>query len=231
MRDIAAKQSMYSMVVKRFFDVIISLSALIVLSPLLGYLAFKIKEEDSGPVFYNAERMGFCGKPFKMYKFRSMKQNAPDLRTADGSTYNAADDPRLTCIGAKLRSSSLDELPQLLNVLNGTMSLIGPRPDDLIEAGLYEANEADKLRVKPGITGYAQVYGRNSIPWKQRLQLDLYYVEHISLLLDMKIFFKTFLVIFQKEGVYVDSAEEAVSIDELKEQLPSSDSLPVQEKR
>lgn len=232
MQVIQAKSGFYNRFVKRVFDIALSLFALILLLPLFLIIALKIKQEDSGPVFYNAQRMGYCGKSFTMYKFRSMKQNAPDLRTADGSTFNSARDPRLTNIGAKLRATSLDELPQFINVLTGRMSLIGPRPDDLIEAGLYENNEADKLRVRPGITGYAQVYGRNSIPWKQRLQLDLYYVDHLSFFLDLKIFFKTFLVVFQQEGVYVDADERPLDPGELQVQVqPLSDDGNMQEKR
>ncbi len=203
-QPIQAKHTLYTLVVKRCFDLLCSGVGLILCSPLMLVCALAIKKEDGGPIFYTAQRMGYKGKAFKMYKFRSMKQNAPDLRTADGSTYNAADDPRLTKIGAKLRATSLDELPQLINVFLGSMSLIGPRPDDLKEAALYEGDEAYKLRVKPGITGYAQVYGRNSIPWKERLKLDLIYVDKISFLLDCKVFFRTFAVIFKQEGIYVE---------------------------
>lgn len=214
------KKSLYSMGVKRLGDIVLSGIALIALSPLFGLIAYKIHAEDKGPVFYNADRMGYEGRAFKMYKFRSMKVNAPDLRTADGSTYNSADDPRLTRIGARLRSSSLDELPQLINVFLGSMSLIGPRPDDLIEAQLYKGDEYKKLQVKPGITGYAQVYGRNSIPWKERLKLDLHYVAHQSFILDLKVFFKTFKVVLAKDGIYVEDQEASCAPGAPEEQQP-----------
>ena len=165
--------------------------------------------EDKGPIFYNAPRVGKNGVEFKMYKLRSMKVNAPDLVMADGSTYNGEDDPRLTKVGSWLRKTSMDEMPQFINVLIGDMSVIGPRPDLKRETELYEGNEGDKLLVRPGITGYAAVYGRNSIPWKERLKLDVYYVEHLSFMLDAKVFFKTFSTIFKQEGIYVEQQSDA----------------------
>ena len=170
-----------------------------------------IKREDHGPAFYNAPRIGKDGVPFKMYKFRSMYVNSPDLKMDDGSTYNGPDDPRMTKIGAWMRRTSIDETPQFLNVLIGNMSLIGPRPDVADEVALYQGNEGDKLKVKPGISGYAQVYGRNSIPWRERLKFDIYYVEHISFVLDVKIFFKTIVNIFKQEGIYNESQSEETS--------------------
>lgn len=122
----------------------------------------------------------------------------------DGSTYNGADDPRMTKIGAFMRKTSLDEMPQFLNVLKGDMSVVGPRPDLRRETELYEGEEGLKLSVKPGITGYAAVYGRNSLPWKQRLSLDVHYVKHISFWLDVKVFFRTFATVFAQEGIYVE---------------------------
>lgn len=196
---------MYQCVIKRILDIVGALCIMPVVLCVMVIVAIAIKLDDGGPVFYMASRMGKDRVPFKMYKFRSMKVNAPDLRTADGSTYNAEDDPRQTKVGRIIRKTAIDELPQFLNVLRGEMSIIGPRPDDLKEAELYEGDEHHKLDVKPGITGYAQVYGRNAIPWKQRLQQDLYYVAHISFLLDVKIFFKTFQVVLMREGVYVDA--------------------------
>ena len=163
--------------------------------------------EDKGPVFYNAPRVGKNGKPFVMYKFRSMYVNAPDLKMEDGSTYNGADDPRMTKIGAFMRKTSLDEFPQFLNVLKGDMSIIGPRPDLDSEMALYQGDEGRKLEVTPGITGYAQAYGRNSLPWHDRLALDVYYVDHLSFLLDVKIFFKTFATVFKQEGIYVEQED------------------------
>jgi lipopolysaccharide/colanic/teichoic acid biosynthesis glycosyltransferase len=196
----------YTRYVKRLLDL---LCALVLLLPVLlvtAICAVFIVLEDRGPVFYMADRMGRDHKPFRMYKLRSMYVNSPDLRMADGSTYNAADDPRMTRVGAFIRKTSIDELPQVLNILRGDMSLIGPRPDDLHEATLYQGRDAEKLRVRPGITGYAQVYGRNAIEWRDRLTLDVEYVDKISFLLDVKIFFRTFGVVFGQQDVYVQQA-------------------------
>jgi lipopolysaccharide/colanic/teichoic acid biosynthesis glycosyltransferase len=195
-------------VVKRILDLALGLIALpfVVLEFII--IAPFVYHEDKGPVFYNAPRIGKDGKSFLMYKYRSMYVDAPDLKMEDGSTYNGADDPRQTKIGAFLRKTSLDELPQVLNVLKGEMSFIGPRPDLSEEAALYEGNEGHKLLVKPGISGYAQVYGRNAIAWHDRLALDVYYVEHQSFFLDVRIFFKTFAVVFAQEGVYVKEEKD-----------------------
>ena len=143
-----------------------------------------------------------------MYKLRSMRVNAPDLIMEDGSTYNGADDPRMTRVGAFMRKTSLDEMPQFLNVLKGDMSVVGPRPDLRRETELYEGAEGLKLTVKPGITGYAAVYGRNSLPWHDRLALDVHYVRNVSFPLDVKVFFKTFSAVFNQEGVFVEDGSE-----------------------
>jgi lipopolysaccharide/colanic/teichoic acid biosynthesis glycosyltransferase len=198
----------YRRVVKRLLDIVLSVIALPFVGLVLLVLAPLIYREDKGPVFYNAPRVGKGGRSFTMYKLRSMRVNAPDLKMPDGSTYNGADDPRQTRIGALMRKTSLDELPQVLNVLKGDMSLIGPRPDLAEEVALYEGDEARKLEVRPGISGYAQVYGRNAIAWRDRLALDGYYVEHQSFALDVRIFFKTFAVVFSQEGVYVEASTE-----------------------
>ncbi|MCL2631619.1 MAG: sugar transferase [Coriobacteriia bacterium] len=194
---------MYSGFFKRLLDLLVSLVVLPLALLVLLVCAILIVIDDGRPVFYVANRMGKGGHPFKMYKLRSMYVNSPDYRMADGSTYNAADDPRMTRVGRKLRKSSLDELPQLFNVLLGDMSLIGPRPDDLKEAELYQGREALKLKVHPGITGLAQVSGRNAITWRQRLALDLEYAESVSFILDLRILFKTFAVVFGQKDVYV----------------------------
>lgn len=195
---------MYARFGKRLCDIIIGLIALPFVLLLIIVAAPFIYFDDKGPIFYNAPRIGKDGKPFIMYKFRSMKVNAPDLTMADGSTYNGADDPRMTKTGAFLRKTSLDEMPQFLNVLLGTMSVVGPRPDLQRETDLYEGDEGQKLLVKPGITGYAAAYARNSLPWHERLTLDVYYVHHVSFVFDVKIFFKTFSTVFKQEGVYVE---------------------------
>ena len=200
---------MYVRFVKRLLDIVVGLIALPFVLIIIAILAPIIKHEDAGPVFYNAPRVGKDGVDFKMYKLRSMRVNAPDLVMEDGSTYNGADDPRMTKIGAFMRKTSLDEMPQFLNVLKGDMSVVGPRPDLRRETELYEGEESLKLKVKPGITGYAAVYGRNSLPWKQRLKLDVYYVKNVTFLLDMKVFFRTFATVFAQEGIYVEEGDEA----------------------
>ena len=202
---------MYQHVFKRLLDIVIGVIALVPVCLVILIFGIAIKLEDGGPVFYNAPRIGKDGRDFIMYKLRSMRVNAPDLVMEDGSTYNGADDPRMTKVGALLRKTSLDELPQFLNVLKGDMSVIGPRPDLRRETELYTGEEGLKLTVKPGITGYAAVMGRNSLPWHNRLALDVYYVKHISFALDAKVFFRTFATVFKQEGIYVEGDDNAES--------------------
>ena len=202
---------MYQHVFKRLLDIVIGIIALVPVCLAILIFGIAIKLEDGGPVFYNAPRVGKDGRAFIMYKLRSMRVNAPDLVMEDGSTYNGADDPRMTKVGALLRKTSLDELPQFLNVLKGDMSVIGPRPDLRRETELYTGEEGLKLTVKPGITGYAAVMGRNSLPWHDRLALDVYYVKHISFALDAKVFFRTFATVFKQEGIYVEGDDNAES--------------------
>ena len=202
---------MYQHVFKRLLDIVIGVIALVPVCLVILIFGIAIKLEDGGPVFYNAPRVGKDGRDFIMDKLRSMRVNAPDLVMEDGSTYNGADDPRMTKVGALLRKTSLDELPQFLNVLKGDMSVVGPRPDLRRETELYTGEEGLKLTVKPGITGYAAVMGRNSLPWHDRLTLDVYYVKHISFALDAKVFFRTFTTVFKQEGIYVEGDDNAES--------------------
>ena len=195
---------MYAKFGKRVCDLVIGVVALPFVLLIIAVLAPFIHFEDKGPVFYNAPRVGLGGRDFKMYKLRSMRVNALDLVMEDGSTYNGADDPRMTRVGAFMRKTSLDEMPQFLNVLKGDTSVVGPRPDLRRETELYEDDEGLKLTVKPGITGYAAVYGRNSLPWHDRLKMDVEYVRTMSFPLDVKIFFKTFSTVFKQEGVFVE---------------------------
>lgn len=160
---------------------------------------------DRGPVFYNAPRTGLRCRQFKMFKLRSMYVNAPDRRNVDGSTYNADDDPRVSPIGRFLRKSSLDELPQILNVLFGQMSFVGPRPTMGSKDIRFDELEGDlkhRYSVKPGITGYAQAYFRNSITQEQKFHWDSYYAHHATFLLDMKILLRTIITVTRKENVY-----------------------------
>ena len=205
---------MYRRFGKRFFDIVLSTLGLLVFLIILIPVSIAIYLEDRGPIFYNAARLGKGGKVFKMYKFRSMKVNAPDLRKADGSTFNGEDDPRLTKIGKFIRKTSLDEAPQVINVFIGNMSVIGPRPDLPEHINQYVGDEIRKLEVLPGITGYSQAYYRNSIEWKDRIKQDIVYIDNLSLILDIKVFFRTILTVLRKEGVYIDatSSDEAKTI-------------------
>ncbi len=203
----------YDKVIKRILDLLLSLIALPFVLLVIFFVGIAIVLDDGFPIFYNAPRIGKDRKEFKMYKLRSMKNHAPDLRMPDGSTYNAPDDPRLTRVGRFLRKTSVDELPQICNVLLGQMSLIGPRPDLPDEATLYAPHEWRRLDVRPGITGYSQAFFRNSIQTKEKYKNDIYYVDHVSFGLDVKIFFKTIFSVLKSEGVYAQEA--AVNTEDL----------------
>ena len=195
---------MYNHFFKRVIDVALCLIALPFFSVICLIVAPLIKLEDGGPVFYNAERLGFKGTTYKMFKFRSMKVNAPDIRNEDGSTYNSDYDVRVTEIGRFLRKTSLDEIPQIINVLKGDMSIIGPRPHIVTNYQGYDSLTPEKqkrLEVKPGITGYSQAYYRNSIGSEEKITNDCYYVDHLSLKLDMQIFFHTVKSVLQRENI------------------------------
>lgn len=192
--------------IKRIFDILISsiLIPFVVLTTI--FIAPLIILDDKGPVFYSSKRLGYNGKVFKMLKFRSMKINSLDLRNEDGSTFNSPDDVRVTRIGAFLRKTSLDEIPQIFNVFLGNMSLIGPRPDLPEHFDYYTDVELLKLKVKPGITGLNQAYFRNSIPWKKRLANDVEYANKLSFWLDIRILFKTIIIVFRKEKIYTSES-------------------------
>lgn len=215
---------MYKSFVKRILDIIIGiiglpffLIALIIFGPI-------IKLTDKGPVFYNAKRIGKDGKLFTMFKFRTMYVNAPDIRLSDGSTYNGKDDPRVTKIGKIMRSTSVDELPQILNILNGTMSLIGPRPDPPDWLNKYPEDIRIFLTTRPGLTGYNQAYFRNSADSDQKMKNDAYYAEHITFLFDIKIFFKTILSVLEHKNIYREINEDDNAINQI-EVFKSRDKL------
>ena len=199
---------MYRNFFKRIFDLVLAIIALPFWLIILVVVGLMIYFQDKGSIFYNAPRLGKDGKIFKMYKFRSMKMNAPDLRNEDGSTFNAEDDPRLTKIGKFIRKTSLDETPQLLNIIKGDMSIIGPRPDLPEHMELYEGNESRKLEIRPGVTGYNQAYFRNTIPWKERIKNDIYYIDHLTMWMDIKVFFKTAVSVLKREDVFVEQKSE-----------------------
>jgi lipopolysaccharide/colanic/teichoic acid biosynthesis glycosyltransferase len=175
---------------KRAIDIGASSAGIILLAPLMTVVAVLIKLESPGPVLYPSQRMGRNGKPFTMYKFRTMHENSPALHNPDGSMRVEKNDPRVTRVGRVLRVG-FDELPQLFNVLKGEMSLIGPRPDPLEAFPHYQTGDQRRLDVRPGMTGLAQVAGRTDIPWRERVKYDMKYIEHQSLALDARIAFYT----------------------------------------
>ena len=180
---------------KRLIDIVIASIALILLSPVFLYVAVKVRKNLGSPIFFLQERPGKNGKLFKMIKFRSMK-NAFDK---EGNAL--PDEARITPFGQKLRSTSLDEMPQLINVLKGDMSIVGPRPmlKDFVE--LYSPEQARRLEVRPGMTGLAQISGRNDLDYEERFKCDVWYVDHHNVLVDFKIMFKTVGVMTKREGV------------------------------
>ncbi len=200
---------MYKRFVKRLIDIFISIMAMPFIGIALLIFAPIIYLEDKGPVFYNAERLGRKGRTFKMFKLRSMKVNSPNLVTKDGQTFNSSNDPRVTKIGRFLRKTSIDELPQFINVLIGDMSIIGPRAHLTTHYEGYDAlDDARKkrLEVRPGITGYNQAYFRNSVTLDDKIKNDCYYVDYLTFVMDVKIFFKTIMAVLKHENVFVENA-------------------------
>lgn len=187
--------------IKRLFDIVVALIALILFSPLYLFVAYKVKQNLGSPVLFKQTRPGLHGKPFEMIKFRTMKDGADE----NGNILPDAE--RLTPFGKMLRATSLDELPELWNVLKGDMSLVGPRPLLMEYLPLYNERQAKRHEVKPGITGYAQVNGRNAISWEQKFELDAWYVEHQSLWLDLKIIAKTIQKVIAKDDI--NAADDA----------------------
>ena len=188
----------YSDVIKRFFDIILSLIALIILSPLLLVVSIMIYFKLGRPILFVQERVGRNNKVFKMYKFRTMKNDR------DKNGVLLSDKERLTKFGEKLRSLSIDELPELINILKGDMSIVGPRPLLTQYLPLYSKEQIKRHDVRPGLTGWAQVNGRNSITWTQKFNLDLWYVKNKSLWLDIKIIFLTVKKVVIREGINQD---------------------------
>jgi undecaprenyl phosphate N,N'-diacetylbacillosamine 1-phosphate transferase len=190
--------------VARIRDFLIVSALLLVLSPVLLACALAVRRSSPGPILFRQRRLGLHGRPFHVLKFRSMIHNAPDLRNADGSAYTGDDDPRVTAVGRFLRKTSLDELPQLFNVLRGDMSLVGPRPDQVDQIRFYTETEKRKLLVKPGITGLAQISGRNNITWERRKALDVEYVKHRSFWLDLAILARTVPYVLLRKDINTD---------------------------
>lgn len=188
---------------KRALDLFLSATALLLVLPMLAVCALAVRLTSRGPVLFRQKRLGKDGRIFEMLKFRSMRVNAPDLRNPDGSTWNGVDDPRVTRAGKWLRRFSLDELPQIFNILRGEMSIVGPRPDVPDALRHYRPQDRARLSVKPGVTGWAQVHGRNSLPWEVRRNYDLEYVAKMSVWLDLKIILRTIPLVLLGAGIYV----------------------------
>jgi lipopolysaccharide/colanic/teichoic acid biosynthesis glycosyltransferase len=180
---------------KRLLDIIIASAALILLSPLYAFVAYKVKKNLGSPVLFRQVRPGLNGKPFEMIKFRTMKD------AADAQGNPLPDSERLTPFGKMLRSTSLDEMPELWNVIKGDMSVVGPRPLLMEYLPLYNEEQAKRHNVRPGMTGHAQVNGRNAISWEEKFKLDTWYVENQSTLLDFKIMLKTVQKVIAKDDI------------------------------
>lgn len=189
------KKGFYEKYIKRPQDFCCALAALIVLSPVMLITALLVRIKLGSPVIFKQERPGLNGRVFRLYKFRTMK----DIKDKDGNLL--PDDVRLTSFGKKLRSTSLDELPELLNILNGDMSVVGPRPLLVQYLPLYNKHQARRHEVRPGFTGYAQVNGRNAITWEDKFDKDVHYVDHVSFLGDWKIIFQTVKTVLKQEGI------------------------------
>ena len=204
--EIEKKELIY-LVVKRVIDITVSILGLIILSPLLLLVAILIKFESKGPIIFTQKRVGFKGNEFNMLKFRSMVVNAEELKDKlknnnemSGPMFKMKNDPRVTKIGRFIRKTSIDELPQLINVLKGEMSLVGPRPSLPSEVKQFKPCMLKRLEVKPGLTCYWQIMGRNNIDFEEWMKLDIKYVEKRSVLLDIKLIYKTFFVLFGDEN-------------------------------
>lgn len=194
------KKGFYERFIKRPQDFLCALAALILLSPVIAVTAVLVRTKLGSPVIFKQERPGLDGKVFCLYKFRTMT----DAKDQDGNLLS--DEIRLTEFGKKLRATSLDELPELFNILKGDMAVVGPRPLLVRYLPRYSAHQARRHEVRPGFTGYAQVNGRNSITWEEKFDKDVYYVDHVSFLGDWKIIFQTVGTVLKKEGISSDTS-------------------------
>lgn len=185
-----------SQALKRALDILVALAGLMAAAPLMAALAIAIRSSSPGPALFRQTRVGRHGRPFTIYKFRSMYMHRANQMVLSG------DEDGITPLGHLMRRTSLDELPQLFNILNGSMSLVGPRPTLPELAAEYDAEQRKRLKVKPGLTGWAQVNGRNAIPWDRRIELDVWYAENWSIGLDLRILMRTARVVLAREGVY-----------------------------
>lgn len=193
------KRSFYDKYVKRSIDFALSFVAIIILSPVLVIVALLVKIKLGSPVIFKQQRPGLNEKIFTMYKFRTMT----DAKDSEGNLLS--DERRLTKFGKKLRSTSLDELPELFNILKGDMAIVGPRPLLVQYLPLYNDQQKKRHCVRPGITGYAQINGRNSISWEQKFDYDIYYINNITIILDTSIFFRTLRIVLEQDGINSNS--------------------------
>ena len=206
-KEVLTQKKPYKMV-KRIMDIVLSLIALVLLSPIFLIIALAIKLESKGPVFFKHTRIGKNGKIIKIYKFRSMVENAEDLikkftpeqMKEYKENYKLTNDPRITKVGKVLRKTSLDELPQLINIIKGELSIIGPRPVVQEELEKYGQNAQKFLSITPGLTGYWAANGRSCTSYEQRMEMELFYVDNLSFKMDMKVFFKTIGAVIKREG-------------------------------
>lgn len=202
------RENIYDKYIKRIIDIFISFISLIILLPIFLMIGFSIKLESKGPIFFVHKRIGKNGKIIKIYKFRTMVQNAeeliksftPEQMKEFKENFKLDNDPRITKIGKILRKTSLDELPQLINILKGELSIIGPRPVIEEELEKYGENKSKFLSVTPGLTGYWASNGRSNISYEERMKMELFYIDNMSWKMDIKVFFKTIISVLKKEG-------------------------------
>ncbi|MCD6310213.1 MAG: sugar transferase [Candidatus Eremiobacteraeota bacterium] len=211
--------SCFSAFMKRVFDILLATGLLIILSPLIIGCIIAVKLSSAGPVFYLQRRVGKDGKDFIMWKFRTMVKGAEKI---GAGIHVNKDDPRITRIGKFLRRYSLDELPQLFNVIGGSMSIVGPRPTLRYQVERYDEEQKKRLLVKPGMTGLAQVMGRNALTWEEKIKWDIKYVENYSFTGDLMIIAKTFGVLLSDEGIYGDPGQLA-KIDDVENRGAGND--------
>lgn len=197
------------MMIKRLFDWVVSMMLLIILFIPMLIIALAVKIDSRGPAFFIQTRAGYKGKPFKIYKFRTMIDGAEKVGT---KVFTTADDPRVTKVGRFLRNTSLDEIPQLLNVIKGDMSLVGPRPTLPYQVDNYSAYQRRRLDMLPGITGWAQVNGRKSLTWPEKIEMDIWYIDNWSFWLDIKILFMTLLRTITAKDIDNAGTADAISV-------------------
>lgn len=201
------KRSIYEKYIKRAIDVALSFLAIIVLSPVMFIVAILVRIKLGTPVIFKQERPGLHGNIFTLYKFRTMT----DAKDQNGRLF--PDEDRMTDFGRRLRSASLDELPELFNILKGDMAFVGPRPLLVKYLSRYSQRQKRRHEVMPGLTGYAQINGRNSLSWEERFEMDIWYVDHINFILDVKILFKTVSIVLKKDGI---NSETSATMEEFK---------------